>query len=123
MKTNIRPLLVGLLALSASLLAPGCSSKPADTATRLSVSNPMGKSVEVVLPKNFKATDLDLSVDPSTGTYHLKATKLDADASTVLEAAGAAQAQALAQLSGTISQILPLLTPLARPPAAPPASP
>lgn len=109
MKT-IRLILAAALCACA-LLVTGCFTKPDFAATKLKVTNPLGKSIEITLPKDLDATELDVSADPATGTYHLKAKTLKTDASTVIESAATAQADAIGKLADTLKIIVPLVSP------------
>lgn len=64
------------------------------------------------VPKNVEAEDLDIEINPETGTYRLKAKRLSTDASTVIDRAGAVQAQALGQMAETIRAVLPFILPV-----------
>ncbi len=111
-----------LLTLAVAALASGCATKSIEAgATKLNVSNPMGLSASIELPKNLEAEDLLVEVDPTTGTYRLSAKKLSTDAGTVIDRAGAAQAAAVGKLADTVSALAPLLIPprASAPPRAP----
>lgn len=117
-----------LCLLSSVLCFTGCISQPIEAAsTRLKVTNVTGKSVEITLPKNLDATKLKLTINPTSGEYELSADKIVTDASTVIDSAAAAQAQAMASLGNAISSLVPLIQ-SAKAPAlpfsfAPPAAP
>lgn len=114
--------LLVLLTLAVAVLASGCANRSIEAgSTKLNVSNPMGRSASIELPKNLEAEDLVVEVDPTTGTYRLSAKKLSTDAGTVIDRAGAAQAAAVGKLADTVSAIAPLLIPSR--PAPTPAEP
>lgn len=110
MKT-IRQILTTALCACAMILM-GCASRTIEQAsTSLKFSNGMGKSFEVTLPKNLDATKLAVTVNPETKEFSLKADQLKSDASTVIESAAAAQAEAIGKLADTLKTIVPLVTP------------
>ena len=110
MKT-IRLLLAAVLAASALILM-GCASHSIEQAsTSLKFSNGMGKSFEVTLPKNLDATKLAVTVNPETKEFSLKADQIKSDASTVIESAATAQAEAIGKLADTLKSVVPLVLP------------
>lgn len=115
MKTNIPRLVVAALvcclSVSCTFLTTGCVAAPIEAAsTKLKASNPLtGSSVEFELPKNLDADTLEVTIDPATKTFKLSAAKIKTDASTVIESAGVAQAQALASMSGTLNNLTAIL--------------
>lgn len=84
---------------------------PRDASTSIKIASPMGKAVEVTLPKNLDAKGLAVTVNPTTGEYKLTAEALRTDASGVIDSAGAAQATAIGKLTDTVTALAPLLTP------------
>lgn len=107
MKT-IRALLVSL----ACLVFAGCASFPIGAAsTRIEIKTP-DRSASIVLPKNLRAVDPKLTFDPATGAFTFAAKSLSSDASTVIDSAAVAQAQAIGELSQTVRTLLPLALPL-----------
>ena len=104
--------LLVLLTLAVAVLASGCASKTTEAAsTKVAISNPIGRSGSIELPKNVEAEDLHLEVNPTTGTFILKAKVLKTDASTVIDSAGAVQTNAVGKLTETISILAPLVAP------------
>lgn len=105
-------LIISSVIISA-LFFSGCASRSLkEASTSFKVSNAMGKSIELTLPKNLDATELKVTVDPTTGQYSLEAKTLKADASTVIESASAAQADAISKLTDTVRTLVPLALPL-----------
>jgi len=102
------------LALLALVFVTGCQLTPKESATKIEFSaSPLtGKSVKVELPKDLKSTGLEFDYDPATGKVHLAAAELNADASSVLQAAGAATAQANAQMATALNSLVNSLLPL-----------
>lgn len=106
-----------VLLLALALLASGCNLAPKTTeaaSTKLSTGTPMGRTSSLELPKNLKAEDLHVEYNPQAGTFVFKAKKLETDASTVIDSAGAVQAQAVSTLAETLSTIVPLIVPAAK---------
>lgn len=131
MKT--RPHILALACLSGALLFTGCASRTIEaSSTKLKASNPLtGSAIEFALPKNLDAENLVVTIDPATKKFELRADKLKSDASTVIETAGIAQAQALASMSGAMNNLTSMLQqwiaqqipPAASPPPAPASPP
>lgn len=106
------------------LLLSGCASSMIGAAsTRIELEDPAdGKSLRVALPKNISADEITLTIPTSSGkTASFKATNFASDASTVIDRASVAQAQALGKLAEAINSIASLrgLPVPASPPAAP----
>lgn len=122
---NIARSIVLIACTLCALLTTGCIARPIEAAsTRLKVQNVTGKSVEITLPKNLDATGLVVTANPATGVYELRAQKMVTDASTVIDSAAAAQAQALASLSSTLNALVPLIAQIrAAAPSTVPAAP
>jgi hypothetical protein len=98
--------------LAVCCLLPGCAAfqktSADDAATRLTFRTEDGRNIELVLPKNMVATQLELRA----GDYSLTAAELKTDASTVMDSAGAAnaaQAQTIAEMTKTIGGLVPLV--------------
>lgn len=119
MKTHNTPAPLRLCASLCLLLGlvlgtTGCLNTPANIeagASRLTVSNAMGKSVDVVLPKNLDAENLQVVVNPATGEYMLSADKFRTDASTVIDSGAKASADALGKMADVIKEVVPLVAP------------
>lgn len=102
----MKTIIASALLLAVALVASGCNLAPRTTeaaSTKLSVANPMGRSGSVELPKNLKAEDLEVQYNPQTGVFVFKAKKIETDASTVIESAGAVQAESMGKLADTIN--------------------
>lgn len=110
--------IIACAVLLLGLFAVGCASKNIEAgSSRLSVTNPMGKSLDVVLPKNLDAVNLQIVVNPKTGEYMLSADKFTTDASTVIETAASKQADTIGKLADTLREVVPLAAPPAQAPA------
>lgn len=93
-----RPFLntLGVLACIAALLLCALTSGCATTSIR--VTTPSGLVVDAKFPKNLQATNLDLTLD---GIGHLKADRITTDASSVIDAQGAAASGVADSLTAT----------------------
>ena len=87
LRSGLRPLtlLLAVVAVIALQCCSGCA-----TATRVTVTSPDGKTVSVVLPKNYSAAQLAFDLDPETGMLRFRGTDLRSDASGVIESTGRA---------------------------------
>lgn len=93
---------ISFIALCA--MTTGCASKVVDaSATKLKAGN-----IEIQLPKNLDADELEVSINPKTGEYKLTAKKLKTDASGVIDSAAKIQAEALGKLADTVTALAPL---------------
>jgi hypothetical protein len=103
--------LICCLSVSCTFLTTGCVGAPIEAAsTKLKAGNALtGSVVEFELPKNLDAKKLNVTIDPATKKFQLSADELKTDASTVIESAGVAQAQALASMSGTLNNLTAIL--------------
>lgn len=98
-------LLISLCLLLLCVGATGCASKVVDaSATKLKAGN-----IEIQLPKNLDADELEVSINPKTGEYRLTAKKLKTDASGVIDSASKIQAEALGKLADTVTALAPLV--------------
>ena len=98
--------------LSAVLALSGCATKTIDaSSTKLSISSPTGKTLEVVFPKELDAKKLNLEVNPDTGVITLKADSLKSSSQGIIESASSAQADALGKMADTLTALAPLLVP------------
>lgn len=106
--------LLALVLLAVAFCASGCSTVPRAveaSATKFNLQTSDGKTISIELPKDSKVEVLDVSVDPTTGKWHIKADKIEANASTVLDSAGAVQANALARMAEAVNTLAPLVVP------------
>lgn len=104
MKPRLLLILAGLAAVSA--LSSGCVSRTlAAASTRLEVSTLGGRAVVVTLPKELEASGLVVEVNPSTGSYTLRAEKIATKSEAVIDAAGDAQAAAIGALAGAVQAL------------------
>lgn len=100
--------ILAILLLAVAALASGCNLAPRTTeaaSTKIAMTNPLGRSGSIELPKNLKAEDLHIEYDPITGVFLFKARVMEADASTVIESAGAVQAEAMRDMATTINAL------------------
>lgn len=105
-KRTARFIFAAVLAGLAFTSFTGCQSSNAqDSASTLKVGNPVGKNVEVSLPKNMEAENLEMVINPQTGEYRLSADSLRTDASGVIDSVGAANAQATAAAAEALRTI------------------
>lgn len=105
-----RNLLVGLWAFCVILFSTGCASRTIEAATtKVEVQQSKNKGFAISFPKELDATKLDVAIDPKTGEMHIKADRLKSSSTGIIESAGAAQAQSIANLTAAIAGILPLL--------------
>jgi ABC-type glycerol-3-phosphate transport system substrate-binding protein len=106
--------LAATLVAFALLFLSGCkTTSPQESASTIKVTSPMGKSVDVSLPKNLETEGFELVVNPGTGEYRLSADTLKTDASGVIDSAGEANAKATAAAAAAIEKIadrLPIST-------------
>lgn len=109
MKTT-RLLAASVVAVAATLFS-GCASRIIEAASsELRVETPDAK-VSVKLPKELDAKTFALVVNPTTGEYKLTAETLKSSSQGVIDRAGAAQAEALAEMSRTLNALVPLVAP------------
>jgi hypothetical protein len=102
---RISQLLISLSLVLALASTTGCASKVVDAAaTKLKAGN-----IEIQLPKNLDADELEVSINPKTGEYKLTAKKLKTDASGVIDSASKIQAEALGKLADTVTALAPLV--------------
>jgi len=92
-----------LLLLATAALLGGCAIPNASTRVEFRTND--GRRASIVIPKNLKSESLDFEFNPVTGAVSLKTKKLSTDASTVIESAGDAQANAIGELSATVRDL------------------
>lgn len=116
MNTRFISLVVALFAL----LFAGCANGIIRSAsTKLEVKTPEGKSVAFTFPKELDAKGFDLSVNPVTGAIKLKSESITTSSSAVIDSAGKAQAQAMADMAKAFNSLASVAVPLLVPAAAP----
>lgn len=107
--------LLTLILIAVALVASGCASKTIEAAsTKLSVGSPMGRNGSLELPKNLKAEEIAVDYDPETKAFSFRAKNIETDSASVIERAGAVQAEAVGKLADTVSTLVPLIAPAAK---------
>lgn len=97
---------VALIVVGVATIIAMCSCS---TATRVTITNPQGTSIELVLPKDLSADGLDVNLDPQSGKFDLKARKLRSNASNVIERQSAGVTSAIGEITGAAEAIVPLV--------------
>lgn len=93
-----------------ALLFTGCASRIIDSSsTKIEVQNGKNKGFSLTFPKELQASKLDVSIDPATGKISLKADQLKSSSTSIIEAAGAAHAKSLENVTATLSQVMPFI--------------
>lgn len=96
LRSGLRPLHLLLIVAAVVLLqcCTGCA-----TATRVTVTQPGGKTITVVLPKNYSAEQLAFDLDPATGALRFRGSQLRSDASGVIDSAGRATGEVIEKIT------------------------
>lgn len=119
-------LLLSLCLFAAAIFAGGCATRTIEAAsTTFEITDPEGKSVRVVLPKNLTADTMTINIPTERGPAVFTTTNVASDASTVIDRASAAQAAAVGKLTDSVSSLAALVISqrAVPPPPAPPPEP
>jgi hypothetical protein len=116
MKTLIKFIFIASVAV---LFGAGCASRTIEAAsTKLEIRQGKYKGVSFTFPKELDSKKFEFSIDPKTDVITLKADTITTSSQGVIDRAGAAQAQAMGDMSKAVSTLVTTVAPMIAPQTA-----